>query len=131
MGFMLIIILMMVIGLVFVFFMKPKATEDKDFQLDNLLYSVVGTTVDGKTIGERIENCERGEECDTLEGNLTYLIDLAFTKSGYIVGRNIKGSSFDISGGMEYSHKQGNSTSRSIASITVVRNSYLKLKFFY
>ena len=92
---------------------------------------MIGTTVDGKTIGERIENCERGNGCEYLGQSLNNLTDVVFQKMGYSLGRNMKGYNLTISEGMEYSYGAGIRTSKSIADAVVVRNSLVKLKFYY
>jgi len=54
-GFMLIVIMIIVIGLALLFFMKPKQAEQKDSQMDNLVYSLAATTYEGQDIGARID----------------------------------------------------------------------------
>lgn len=130
-GFILVVLVIIVLGIVFLFMMKPKAAEEKDFQTENLLYSMIGTTVQGKTIGERIESCEKEEGCDILRQSLNNLTNIAFSKVGYSLGKNIKGYNLTISEGMAYSYAKGNATQRSIAAATAVRNSVIKLKFYY
>ena len=130
-GFLLIVIIVIVLGVVFIFMMKPQNIEGKDFQLDNLLYSIVGTTVDGMTVGDRIQNCEQGIDCETLHSDLNNITATVFRKMGYSLGRNVKGYILTITQGMEYSYSEGTVGARSIASVTVVRNSLVKLKFYY
>jgi len=130
-GFLLIVLIIVIMGVVFLFFFKPAATESRDFQLDNLLVSMIGTTVDGKTVSDRIENCEQGVECDVLQNDLNNMTDIVFRKMGFTLGRNIVGYNLTISQGMSYSNSAGNVTYRGIASVTVVRNSLVKLKFYY
>lgn len=130
-GFLLIVLIVIILGVIFLFMMKSKPTETKDLQVGNLLASMIGTTVDGKTIGERIENCERGDGCDALGVALRNVTDVVFNKVGYSLGRNIQGYNLTISEGIDYSLAEGNVTSRSIADATVVRNSLVKLKFYY
>jgi len=130
-GFILIVMIVIVLGIFFLFMMKPKAAEEKDLQTDNLLYSMIGTTVDGKTIGDMIENCEKGEECEALQSSLDSLTSTVFKKAGYSLGKNLKGYNLTISQGMSYSNAEGTMTARSVASVTVVRNSLVKLKLYY
>ena len=131
MGFILIIVMIVVIGLFMLFFMKAKVNEEKDFQLDNLIEALLKTSVGEKNVEAMIKDCESGENCKMLEGNLTGIIDVAMEKSGMVIGKNIKGSEFNISGGMEYYYLKGNVTSRSLASANVVRNSLIKMKVYY
>jgi len=130
-GFLLIVLIIIILGVVFLFMFQNKPVEEKDLQLDNLLISMIGTTMDGKTIGERIDGCERGEGCVELGTSLQNLTSVVFKKMGYTIGRNVKGYNLTISEGIDYSMGGGNVTSRSVASATVVRNSLVKLKFYY
>ena len=130
-GFLLIVLIVIILGVVFLFMFQSKPIEEKDPQLDNLLASMIGTTMNGKTVGEMIDNCEKGFDCDILRSDLNNLTSIVFSKVGYSVGRTIKGYNLTISEGMDYSDAQGNVTSRSIAAATVVRNSLVKLKFYY
>ena len=132
-GFVLVIVLVIVVGLFLLMISKPKASQESDNQLDNMLSAIIGTSVNGMTIGDGIGDCEQGNGCDVLQGNLTGIIDLAFSKGGYALGRNIKGRDFEISGGMQFSYMKGNVTSRSLnpAFPTRVKNSLVTLTVYY
>ncbi|MBU2522820.1 MAG: hypothetical protein KKE23_00835 [Nanoarchaeota archaeon] len=131
-GFLLIVLIVIILGVIFLFMFNDKPIETQDSQVENLLISMIGTTIDGKTIGERIENCERGDGCDVLSNNLNNLTDMVFKKMGYSLGRNIKGYNLTISEGMEYSNAKGNATAKSVAYAMVVgMRSFAKLKFYY
>ena len=131
-GFVLVIILVLVVGLFLLMISKPKASEEKDNQLDGMLSAILGTTLDGRSIADRIANCESGSGCEIFQGNVTGIIDLAFSKGGLVLGRNIKGRDFEIAGGMEFSYMRGNTTSNSIAATpVVVKNSLVGLRVYY
>lgn len=130
-GFLLIVLIVIILGVVFLFMFKGNSSQEESPKIENLLNALIGTTVDGKSIGGRIENCERGEGCEFLAQGLTNLTDTVFDKMGYSLGRNMKGFNLTISEGMEYSYSGGIVTSRSVADAIVVKNSLVKLKFYY
>jgi|GEM_PF-5100002 len=130
-GFLLVVVMVMVIGLVLIFFLRPKEVEERDFQLENLLYAVLKTSAEEKTISERIEECENDVGCEELKGFLGEITERAFLRAGFIVGENILGYEVNISEGMEYYKSSGNLTGRSRGAATIVRNSLVKIKFYY
>ena len=50
MGFMLVVIMVIVIGLAFLFFFTPRTTEKNDLDMQNLLYAWLSTTINGKGV---------------------------------------------------------------------------------
>ena len=131
MGFMLVIVLIVVIGLTFVFFLKPQEADQIDLQVENLLHTLTATTYAGQNIGARVENCERGFGCEELGEGLDEVLNAAFSGSGTAIGQNIRGYSLNMSGGVEYYILEGNVTFESRGAATVVSDTLIRLKFYF
>lgn len=131
MGFMLVVILIVVIGLTFVFLAKPKEVQDRDLEVENLLYSVVGTSYNSQTIGDRVKGCEKGIGCDDLGKGVIEILDAALSGSDVVVGRNLDGYSINMSGGIIYFLSDGNLTGQSKGAATVVGDTLIRLRFYY
>jgi len=127
MGFMLVVIMVMVIGLGFMFFFSPKAAEQKDLQLQNIVYAWLSTTAETKGVKELIVDCESGS-CQDLE-NSFIIIDNAITKSGMI--NTINGYSVNISGDANLLYSKGNLTGNSRTAVVPVSSSTVKLKAWF
>ena len=131
MGFMLVVVMVVVIGLTLIFFLKPKQVEESDLQVENLLYSILSTSFGGGSISGHIEECGKGVGCDIMEKGLSEVTSAAFSKSGLVIGRNFQGYNINITGSVEYALKAGNATRRSIGSAVVSKDNLINLKFYY
>jgi len=133
MGFMLVIIVVVVIGIGLLVIMKPEVSEKKDFQVENLLYSLTETTYEGQDISSRIRDCENGYGCVELGEGINVLLETVFSKSGITIGKNIKGYEMIMSGegGVEYNLLEGEITGQSRGSATVIGNTMIRIKFYY
>lgn len=131
MGFMLVVILIVVIGLTFVFLAKPKEVQERDLGVENLLYSIVGTSYDSQTIRDRVKGCEKGRDCENLGDGVIEIMDAALSGSDIAVGKNLRGYSFNMSGGVIYFLSDGNLTGQSKGAATVVGDTLIRLKFYY
>lgn len=131
MGFLLVVILIIVIGMAMLFLFKPKELDQTDTQLENLLFSIMSTTYDGKDIAARIRNCEFGEDCEELGIALDKIFNVTLTKSGTAIGQNIKGYELEMSERIEYYVLNGEITTTSRGSAIVVGETLVRLRFYY
>ena len=132
MGFMLVVILVVIIGLAVIFlFNSGEGGQQRDFQIENLLYSVLATTYDGQDIDDRIRSCEFGEECEELGMALETVLNAAFSQSGLVVGQNLKGYSLNMSGSIELDYFEGDLIGQSVGAAIPVSDTLIRLKFYY
>lgn len=129
-GFLLIVIMIIVIGLALLFFFKPKQEEARDFQAENLLYSIMATTYNGQDISSRLGDCERGIGCKGLGEGMDKILNAALSKSGLVVGQSIQGYSLNISGNVDYYVLKGRISSSSRGAATISGNNMVRLKFY-
>jgi len=122
MGFMLIVIMVVVIGLGLLFFFTPKPAEQKDLDLQNLLYSWLAVTLDGNSIEQAIDDCY---QCDL--SNETDILDKAMEK----ISNNVNGYSLTINGTADSYYSKGNLTGQSRAAVALLQNNEVKLKYYY
>ena len=123
-GFMLVVVMVMVIGLGFLFFLTPKAPERQDLEMENLLYAWLSTTIEGKDISNMIENCYG--PCDL--GSGVQILDNAISKSGLI--NRINGYSLNVTGTAEFYYSKGNLTGNSRTAFVPVKDNDVRLKFY-
>jgi len=132
MGFMLVVVLVIVIGLAMIFLFRPAQQEVwSDFQIENMLYSIMETSYQGEKISDRIEYCEYGEGCEELGEGIEEIMTVAFEGSGTVIGKNLKGYSLNMTGGLIYDLTEGSQTSQSRGAATVVSDTTVRLKFFF
>jgi hypothetical protein len=131
MGFMLVVILLVVIGLAMIFLFKPKIEEQRDFQVENMIHSILDTTYEGKDVRSRISECEQGEGCDELGKGLEEITNAAFLNSGLVVGQNLKGYSMNMTGSLEYGLINGQQAGQSIGTLVPVSDALVRLKLYY
>lgn len=122
-GFMLVVIMVMVIGLGFLFFFSPKAAERQDLDIQNLLYAWLSTSLDNQDIRTMIVSCA-GCNLDSARN----VLDTAIKSSGLI--NSINGYSLNITGTTEYIYFTGNLTGNTRAASIPVNENMITLKFF-
>ena len=127
MGFMLVVIMVIVIGMAFLFFFTPRATEKNDLDMQNLLYAWLSTTLDGKAVKTTISECAGG--CDLSQSSA--VLEQVITKTGTIT--RINGYSLDINGTAEFSYQKGvlKGNSTKTAVVVVDNENEARLKFYY
>jgi hypothetical protein len=136
MGFIVIVVLIVVIGMIFIFMIKPRAKQaEQSMQVENLLSSIrhANSECDKEMQDVMImcrndETCGNEKACDYLKSELKLMIDKAIEKAGMgsVIGYNlsIKGISISIN--------YGNSTSNFIAAISPIRQDIdAELRFYY
>ena len=122
---MLIVVMVMVIGLGFLFFFSPKTTERNDLQLQNLVYSWLSTSVEGENVKSMVKDCELGE-CEELRNSISILQDGVNTLTG------INGWSLNVSNSQELvDYAYGNMTGNSRSAVVTTSESHAKLKVWY
>lgn len=128
MGFMLVVVMVMVIGLGLLFFFSPRTAEKSDLDMQNLLYAWSSSAVDGSkdvkaVIGECIGECNISKSFE--------ILDSAISKSGLI--NQLNGYSLNITGIAQIYYEKGivrgNDTRTAIVEID--NENTAKLKFFY
>jgi hypothetical protein len=124
-GFILVVVMVVVIGLVFIFFLTPKPAERTDLELENLLYSWLSVSLENGDVKGLIESCYG--ECDL--GQATDILDSAISKSGMI--NSINGYSLNITGQTEFSYSKGNLTGNARTAVVPLSNNDVKLKVYY
>ena len=131
-GFILLVIMVLVVGATLLFLMKPKQSQVSigQFQQENLIASVMGATVGNETIAERIGDCEKHVGCDELKSDMNDMMAAIFSKTGFVLGQNLKGYSLDITGGMDYHQSFGNGTQKSVGASKIVKNSIVKITLY-
>lgn len=112
-GFVLVVVVVTIIGLFFIFVMKPKQEEKKNLQLDNLLYATLSYSVGEKSIKDIIEDCYSGnnDACNNVKAQISMLLDKALEKSSLVVGKQIKGYRFSVEGVEAVDIMKGTTTS--------------------
>ena len=127
MGFMLVVIMVMMIGLAFLFFMTPKKAETQDLELKNLLYSWKSANAEGRSIESIIKDCNP-ESCQ-LNSSIAAL-DFVISKTGLI--NRINGYNLEISGNTKFSYSKGNLTGDKKASTPLLLgDNTVILRFYY
>jgi len=132
-GFMLIVAMVLVIGLIFLFFLSPKSPERTDLQLNNLLYAWISTNSGDKAVEQLVRECELGN-CEELESAVS-ILQTAIDKSG--MSNQIDGWSINITNtvsGQNYVYREFgnvNMTGNSRATALPVSDSIARLKVFY
>ena len=124
MGFMLVVIMVMVIGIGFLVFMTPKAAEVQDLSSQNLLYAWLSTTVNGKDIRQTIAECS--QSCDLSEE--AAILNDAVEKS--FIGSRINGYSLNVTGTAEYFYSKGNLTGNMRSAFSPIDNANVQLRFY-
>jgi len=131
-GFVLIVIIVMVIGLVFLFLMKPKEAELKNFQIDNMIYSMLSYTAGDKNVRELIEKCYDNDQeaCDSAKKALKDILEIVLEKSSLVVGQQLYGYSVNITN-CDILITKGNLTGNMFGSYTPVTKDIFVISNFY
>jgi len=131
-GFVLIVIMLIAMGLVFMFMIRPKTIVTKDLQTENLLNSMLESTTEGKSVRGMIEDCAINIDCGKTMIEITARLNASLSSSGLVLNRTLNGYSFsatntplNISSGL--STLKGNS----ITALIPLQNSDVTLKFYY
>ena len=136
MGFILVLVLIIVIGLFFIFMLKPKVTQaQQSMQVENLLSSIkhVNSACD-KEMQEVVIMCSREDMCGDLDAcsylkdELKTLIDTAIDKAGM---GNVIAYNLTITG-INLNIMEGNVTGTSMSAISPLQEDMeMQLRFYY
>ena len=127
MGFMLIVVMVIVIGLAFMFFFTPKPVERNDLDIENLIYAWKTVDIEGMSVERMIEDCETGY-CDDLSEKAVGVLDSAVDKKW---PGSINGYALNITEGSQFSYSKGNLTGNWKSASAVVSKSSVSLKIYY
>jgi len=125
-GFILIVVLLVVIGLILLFFTRPQAAEpERSAVVSNLLYTMLSYSSDGTPVREIIEECYAGREfmgedaCSYLEGLFGKMLDVSLRKGALVVGNQLNGYSFMLEGKINIT--QGTQEGNRIGSLIPIK----------
>ncbi len=127
-GFVIIVVLIAVAGLMFLLLQKPQQKELRNDQMSNLLYSIVSysSSYNNKLLGEVIEECDLCDKecvmCDTAERELNEILSIAQKEGSFVVGNQINGYIFNASGYKELVVKQGELKGDKIGNFVVIQS---------
>lgn len=139
-GFLIIVALIMVVGMLFLLLQKPEQSTLENKQISNLLYSIESCTssYQDKQIREVIEDCYNGNDdaCETAKQEMEEMLDIALKEGNFIVGSQLKGCSLNVSNSEElFFIKKGEISGNMIGSVDIIHASpedvVVKLKFYY
>jgi len=104
-GFVIVLVLIVVSGLLVLLLQKPKQTDSRNDQISNLLYSMASYSSEyqDKPLGEVIEECDLCNEktceaCKIAEKEIAEIMSVSQKQGGFVVGKQIKGYIFNASG---------------------------------
>jgi len=126
MGFILVVVMVMMIGLGFLFFFTPKAPERQDLEMQNLLYAWLSTTIEGKDVSSMIENCYGA--CDLSKE--TVILDNAIDAKFGRGASSLNGYSLNVTGTAEFYYSKGNLTGNYRTAFVPVKDNDVRLKFY-
>lgn len=91
-GFVLIVVMLIVMGTVFLFMVKPRTVVREDYQTQNMLVSIMDSTENGKTIGDMIEECVHDNmNCGDMENATKKRLDSSLENGRLVLNRTLKG----------------------------------------
>jgi hypothetical protein len=134
-GFVLIVVMLIFMGIAFLFLARPKIESRTDLQTANLLTAMIESTEGNMKIREMIENCANGDKCNETKIALEKRLDASLSKSGLVLGRTLRGYILNVSEGsrplFEQPIKKGNLTGNNLASLVPIQDVDVILKFYY
>lgn len=129
-GFVIIVIMLIVMGMFFLFMVKPKQVQREDLQADNLLNAILESTIEGTRIRDMIEDCASGitDSCETARPEIRAMLNASLAKSGLVLNRTLNGYNFTSSG---IYVNGGVSRGSYITAIAPLQNTDVTLRFYY
>ncbi len=129
MGFTMIVVIVMVIGVIFMFLLIPNKPERSNLELENLLNAWLNTNVGEDRVRDSISECE-SFSCESLNKEIPIIKD-AFVAKGTI--NTINGWSINItySDKVLANYSEGKMIGNSKAAFVPVSSSLVKLKVWY
>jgi len=133
-GFILIIVMFIVMGMALLFLMKPKLEAKKDLQAQNLLNSMLESTEGGKKVRDIIEDCTLSNlDCSGMHTAVKTRLNSALSGSGLVLNRTLKGYSLSISTktGSSLNITNGTLMGNMLTAITPISTIDVVLRFYY
>ena len=132
-GFVLIVIMLIVMGIILLFLVRPRIEAKKDLQVENLLNSMLESTSAGKSIRDMVSNCAMGVGCAETTDELKARLDASLSSSGLVLGKTLNAYSFSVSKDATafINISNGNFTGNSITALVALQNADVMLKFYY
>jgi len=129
-GFVLIVIMLIVMGLVFMFMIRPRTEARKDMQTENLLHSILESTSEGKSLRNLIEECVEGIGCTETKQVIEGRLDASLKSSGLVLNRTLNG--YSLTAGNVLNITQGNLTGNVATAISYLgEDTEVILRFYY
>jgi len=130
-GFVLIVVMLIAMGLVFMFMIRPKTEARQDLQTENLLYSMLESTSSGKTLRVMVEDCADGisSACATAKSEFEKRLDVSLRSSGLVLKRTLNG--YSLTAGTVLNISNGNMTGNLATALSSLQNVDVVLKFYY
>lgn len=130
-GFILVVVIITIIGLGFLLLINPKQIENKNSQLDNLLYSVVSYNYGDANMKALLEECSGNSiGCDKAKKTLQEIMSKALDKGSLSVGKQLQGYNLSVTNMPDIT--EGNLTGNKIGSfIPISETTIVKLEFYY
>jgi hypothetical protein len=97
-GFILIVVMLIVMGVAFLFMFRPTVQAKTDIKLNNLMTSILESTENGIKISETIDDCASfgGSYCPAARSALEIRLKAGLSELGYEAGKNIQGYSLNV-----------------------------------
>jgi len=145
-GFVIIVAIIILIGVVMLFFIKPAPVEQKkEAQIENLLSSMLATTSScEKPLKEVIAMCYRNEQClsagacDIARKEFSEMLDAALEQGALAVGKQLKGYMLNVtidSATLLQPLKKGSSAGNMLGSVVYIpvagTEIAINLRFYY
>jgi len=128
-GFVLIVVMLVAMGLVFMFMIRPKTEARQDLQTENLLFSILESTSGSKSLRVMVEDCVNGVGCSETRQEFENRLDVSLKSSGLVLNRTLNG--YSLTAGDILNITQGNMTGNLATAISSLQNTDVILKFYY
>ena len=135
-GFIIIVVMMIVAGLILMFMVKPKAEVQKDLQAGNMLNALLESTEQDKKVSSWIESCTEGisTDCVIATNAVNQRLDASFKSYDIVLNRTINGYSLQAlseGGGVMFNVTNGSLMGNKVSTIVPLRDIDIILKFYY
>jgi len=134
-GFVIIVVMFIVMGLLLMFMIRPTQTIKKDLQTGNLLETLLESTEEGRPIRVIIESCAEGtaSDCEVAKNASIKRLDAALVQQDIIVNRTINGYSFEATseGFTRINITNGTLMGNKITGLIPLQNIDVILRFYY
>lgn len=132
-GFMLIVAVVMIIGFVLLFLIKPKEAKPENAQIDNMIYSMFSYTVGDKSVRELTEKCYDNDQeaCKSAKDVISNIIEVTLKESSLVVGQQLYGYSLNITNCNIPLITEGNLSGNMFGSYTPITKDIIAISKFY